>query len=119
MTRMSFEYSNDPKACGEECVFNKSLIPEKFRFDPCEKMMLYPLLAKISVRHVVPGRNFSMGLKVPFMLGQEPLKGRSMNRNQEIYFNPTASPEDLYMQVDNFVKAPPSGVTYPKGSAKA
>ena len=50
---------------------------------------------------------------------QEPLKGRSMNRNQEIYFSPTASPEDLYMQVDNFVKAPPSGVTYPKGSAKA
>ena len=39
----------------------------------------------------------------------EPLKGRSQNRNQEIYFNPSASPEELYIQVDKFVAAPPSG----------
>ena len=45
----------------------------------------------------------------------EPLKGRSQNRNQEIYFNPSASPEELYMQVDKFVAAPPSGFTYPRG----
>ena len=45
----------------------------------------------------------------------EPLKGRSQNRNQEIYFNPSASPEELYMQVDKFVAAPPSGFSYPRG----
>ena len=45
----------------------------------------------------------------------EPIKGRSQNRNQEIYFNPSASPEELYMQVDKFVAAPPSGFTYPRG----
>jgi hypothetical protein len=49
----------------------------------------------------------------------EPLKGRSQNRNQEIYFNPSASAEELYLQVDKFVAAPPAGLSYPRGSAKA
>lgn len=49
----------------------------------------------------------------------EPLKGRSQNRNQEVYFNPSATPEEVFLQVEKFVAAPPSGFSYPKGSAKA
>ena len=48
----------------------------------------------------------------------EPIKGRSQNRNQEIFFNPAASAEELYLQVDKFVAAPPSGYSYPRGAAK-
>ena len=48
----------------------------------------------------------------------EPIKGRSQNRNQEFYFNPAASAEELSLQVDKFVAAPPSGYTYPRGTAK-
>jgi hypothetical protein len=49
----------------------------------------------------------------------EPLKGRSQNRNQEIYFNPGSSSEEIRLQVDKFVTAPPAGFSYPRGSAKA
>ena len=49
----------------------------------------------------------------------EPLKGRTQNRNQEIYFNPSATAEELYLQVDKFVAAPPAGFTYPRGTQKA
>jgi hypothetical protein len=49
----------------------------------------------------------------------EPLKGRTQNKNQEIYFNPSSSAEELYLQVDKFVAAPPAGFTYPRGSQKA
>ena len=48
----------------------------------------------------------------------EPIKGRSQNRNQEIFFNPAASAEELYLQVDKFVAAPPSGYSYPRRAAK-
>ena len=49
----------------------------------------------------------------------EPLKGRTQNRNQEIYFNPASSAEELYLQVDKFVAAPPAGFSYPRGFQKA
>ena len=45
--------------------------------------------------------------------------GRTQNRNQEIYFNPSATAEELYLQVDKFVAAPPAGFTYPRGTQKA
>lgn len=48
----------------------------------------------------------------------EPIKGRSQNKDQEIFFNPTATAEELYMQIDNFVTAPPAGFSYPRGLAK-
>lgn len=52
------------------------------------------------------------------MRRSEPLKGRSQNRNQEVYFSPSASAEELYLQIDKFVAAPPSIISYPKGNAK-
>lgn len=47
------------------------------------------------------------------------LKGRSQNRNQEVFFNPAAAPEEIFLQLDKFISAPPAGFTYPRGSAKA
>ena len=46
-------------------------------------------------------------------------KGRNANRNQEIFFNPAATAEELHIQVDKFITAPPAGFSYPRGSAKA
>jgi len=50
---------------------------------------------------------------------QEALKGRTSIRTQDVYFNPSATAEELYMQIDKFVTAPPAGYVYPKGCAKA
>ena len=49
----------------------------------------------------------------------ESLKGRNANRNQEIFFNPASTSEELHIQVDKFIAAPPAGFSYPRGTAKA
>lgn len=49
----------------------------------------------------------------------DPLKGRTLNKNQEIFFNPSATAEELFLQIEKFVAAPPAGFTYPRGTAKA
>ena len=49
----------------------------------------------------------------------ESLKGRNANRNQEIFFNPASTSEELHIQIDKFIAAPPAGFSYPRGTAKA
>jgi hypothetical protein len=49
----------------------------------------------------------------------EPLKGRSSARGTEVYFNPSSSPEELFMAIDKFISAPPFGFVYSRGLAKA
>ena len=47
----------------------------------------------------------------------EPLKGRIAARNLEVYFNPTATPEELFLALDKFIAAPPASITYSRGLA--
>lgn len=46
------------------------------------------------------------------------LKGRSMMRNQEFYFNPSSAPEEISSLLSKFIAAPPQSFTFPRGASK-
>lgn len=66
---------------------------------------LLPLIETLPLGVVVRGRK------------QEPLKGRGTCK--EVYFQASASPEELFSTLDRFCSIPPSLHQYPRGSAKA
>lgn len=47
------------------------------------------------------------------------LKGRSTAKNQETYFNPSATTEELIPLLNKFIAVPPMSFSYPRGAAKA
>ena len=77
------------------------------KFQPFRYFGLLPSLEILPTAFVARGRR------------NESLKGRNANRSQEIFFNPAATAEELHIQIDKFIAAPPAGFSYPRGSAKA
>lgn len=49
----------------------------------------------------------------------EPLKGRLSMKGKETFLSPSASPEELFAQIDRFVTLPTPGHVHPRGRAKA
>lgn len=49
----------------------------------------------------------------------EPLKGRLVMKGKETFLSPSASPEELFSQIDRFVTTPTPSHVHPRGRAKA